>query len=472
MKKRGVWFIFISIWTGLFLLLWIGSVLYTIGIMLDSNVELTNPVAEILAYHWIAALCLSIAFFGLMKMIFQLRKAGYIIYTISLILTLIDLIILKVRMDERMAGLTPESGPTIIIVEVVLIIVYILIFLPAYFSKLRKKQKRVKSSDLSIQTENELVLQKIVEEQKNQQPTQNVDQQEFNQEATKIESRKTVDKNQETILTKLKKNGKKYLLIGIGGIILIGGIFGLFYFYNQKLHQQNVVNEQRIVDSIRVADSITMVHAEQQRIADSIAITQEIIKQLRAFSLVGEKYSCMNAVGTLLFISSDSVKGFQQAYEFASEGGEDICTNKVGFYLGKLSQNQISGTFFSDPQWYNGNTLPDPIQFNMTIQEKKLEISYNNGQVYKFQEININDFRMWSKSKVDLRETSASTSKIVTEIPINKELKIIEIGPYIKNWKETGFWIKVCYSDYSGWVFGDSLTFQDPSSPTQDPNYQ
>ena len=161
MKKRGFGFIFISVWTGLFLVACAAYSIWmiTIYIKVIEQMQEFNPIPggsnatdtlyEFLAYQSFELLCFLIAFIGLLIMIIKLKRSGYFIYTASLVLTIIDIIVINVRL-ESFPQFKQFINENVLISTIVLLVFYIFLFLPTFFKKLGKHTKATEDMDYTI----------------------------------------------------------------------------------------------------------------------------------------------------------------------------------------------------------------------------------------------------------------------------------------------------------------------------------
>lgn len=143
-KKRGKWFVFLTIWTGLFLIVFIGVEIY----LLKNILKVVNTLTEISSreiwssfsptdQHFFIVLIIGIvglviSFSGLLTMFISLKRIGYYIYTSGWILLLITFLYSYFKFPNEIFKNEDFNF------SLGIIVFYVLIFLPTFFSKLKK----------------------------------------------------------------------------------------------------------------------------------------------------------------------------------------------------------------------------------------------------------------------------------------------------------------------------------------------
>jgi uncharacterized protein YgiM (DUF1202 family) len=92
-----------------------------------------------------------------------------------------------------------------------------------------------------------------------------------------------------------------------------------------------------------------------------------------------------------------------------------------------------------------------------------LDVSKNNGTKYSFIEADTQGW-MYTTSSINLREKPSSNSKILTKIPKDQTVYLLEFGFYRTIGDKKGFWTKVKFGDQEGWVFGSYLMHTDSNT--------
>ena len=129
-KKRGFWFIFFTIWTSIFLIIGIIANIY----FMSNGLKFGGPIGGMIPL-FIGVISFIISLVGLWIMVIKLLRKGYYIYVTGWTLLLFAVIFGKLFFYGEII----ENGT--IIFTIIIAVVNSIIFLPAFFTKLKNTEK-------------------------------------------------------------------------------------------------------------------------------------------------------------------------------------------------------------------------------------------------------------------------------------------------------------------------------------------